>query len=173
MGDLINGDLVRHESLGVGRVEQTSGYGEGQKCTVYFARGDLSTFASRSELTSLSPEEVTAYELVRLAVEEIRREDLPAIGLGERWKGGEFVLKPSDPALQSKTVPMEVFFHKIVMVRDRLRVMEQQINGHKALSGADKFALQQYITRIYGSLTTFNFLFKEKKDHFVGQKAED
>jgi hypothetical protein len=173
VGDLIKGDLVRHEGFGVGRVEQTSGYGEGQKCTVYFARGDRSTFAARSELTSLSPEEVTAYELVRLAVEEIRKEELPAIEPGERWKGGELVLKPADPALQPKTVPMEVFFHKIVMVRDRLRVMEQQINGHKALSDAEKVALQQYITRIYGSLTTFNILFKEKKDHFVGQKGED
>ena len=173
MGDLIKGDLIRHESFGIGRVEQTSGYGEGQKCTVYFARSDRSTFAPRSELTTLSPEEVTAYELVRLAVEEIRKEDLPAMELGERWKGGELVLKPSDPALQPKILPIEMFFHKIVMVRDRLRVMEQQINAHKGLADAEKVSLQQYITRIYGSLTTFNVLFKEKKDFFVGQKGED
>jgi hypothetical protein len=173
MSDLIKGDLIRHESFGIGRVEQTSGYGEGQKCTVHFARSDRSTFAPRSELTPLSPEEVTAYELVRLAVEEIRKEELPAMELGERWKGGELVLKPADPALQPKSLPIEMFFHKIVMVRDRLRVMEQQINAHKGLADAEKINLQQYITRIYGSLTTFNVLFKEKKDCFVGQKGED
>ena len=173
MGDLIKGDLIRHESFGIGRVEQTSGYGEAQKCTVHFARSDRSTFAPRPELTTLSPEESTAYELVRLAVEEIRKEDLPAMELGERWKGGELVLKPADPALQPKILPIGMFFHKIVMVRNNLRVLEQKINGHEKLTDADKVEMQQYITRIYGSLTTFNVLFKEKKDFFVGQKGED
>jgi hypothetical protein len=71
-----------------------------------------------------------------------------------------------------KSLPIETFFHKVVMVRDRLRVMEAQINGHKVLTDAEKIDLQQYLTRIYGSLTTFNVLFKDKKDHFVGQKGE-
>jgi hypothetical protein len=92
----------------------------------------------------------------------------PIIPLGDKWKRGNLVLQPGTPGLQSKEIPIEVFFHKIVMVRDRVRVMEQQINTSN-LSDEEKVNLQQYITRIYGSLTTFNVLFKEKEHHFVGE----
>jgi hypothetical protein len=91
--------------------------------------------------------------------------------MGDRWEGGTLVLQPSDPGLKAKELPLEIFFHKIVMLRDRLRVLEQQINSHKKLSDEDKVNLQQYITRIYGSLTTFNVLFKEREDWFVGEKG--
>jgi hypothetical protein len=93
------------------------------------------------------------------------------VRLGDRWIGGSFLLQPADKTLKPKEIPIEDFFHKIVMLRDRLRVMEQQVNAHKKLSDEDKVNLQQYITRIYGSLTTFNVLFKNKEQWFVGDKG--
>ena len=93
------------------------------------------------------------------------------VELGAKWEGGTMTLKPGNPNLQAKEMPIETFFHKIVMVRDRLRVLEQNINSHAGLSDEDKVNLQQYITRIYGSLTSFNILFSEKEDFFVGSKA--
>ncbi len=93
------------------------------------------------------------------------------VELGARWEGGKIILQPGNPGLQAKEIPVEVFFHKIVMVRDRLRVLEQNINSHAGMSDEDKVNLQQYITRIYGSLTSFNILFNEKEDYFIGSKS--
>jgi hypothetical protein len=93
------------------------------------------------------------------------------VPLGDRWKGGTMLLQPADKTQKPKEVPVDVFFHKIVMLRDRLRVMEQQINAHKIMTDEEKVNLQQYITRIYGTLTTFNVLFRNKEDWFVGEKG--
>ena len=93
------------------------------------------------------------------------------VAIADKWKGGQLVLQPGDGNLSSKNIPIDTFFHKIVMVRDRLRVMEQKINTHQGLADQDKVELQQYITLIYGSLTTFNILFKNKSDQFVGEKT--
>lgn len=92
--------------------------------------------------------------------------------LGDRWQTGTMVLKPKDPSLQAKEVPLETFFHKIVMVRDRLRVLEQKINSSE-LPDAAKVDLQQYVTKCYGSLTSFNVLFRDAEDRFAGSGKDD
>ena len=86
--------------------------------------------------------------------------------IGRRWEGGTMVLRPADPEQQSKELEIEAFFHKIVMLRDRLRVLEAKLNGHDKLSDQEKVELQGYITKCYGTLTTFNTLFRDKADHF-------
>lgn len=93
------------------------------------------------------------------------------VPLGDKWLGGTMVLQPKDTNLKPKEIPVADFFHKVVMLRDRLRVLEQNINSHKKLSDEDKVNIQQYITRCYGSLTTFNVLFKNKEQYFVGDKS--
>ena len=92
------------------------------------------------------------------------------VDLGDKWINGTLILRPEDPDMKEKEMEIDIFFHKIVMVRDRLRVMEQRINS-SALIDEEKVNLQQYITRIYGSLTSFNILFKYKDDHFKGSKS--
>ena len=94
------------------------------------------------------------------------------VKLGDRWQGGTLVLMPKDSSIKPKEIPIEIFFHKIVMARDRLRVLEQNINSNKKLTDEEKVNLQQYITRIYGSLTTFNLLFKNKEHWFEGDKSD-
>jgi hypothetical protein len=91
--------------------------------------------------------------------------------IADRWSGGQLVLKPGKTGTQEKTVPIESFFRKITAVRDRLRVLEQRINGHPKLGDEDKAQLQDYITRAYGSLTTFNVFFSDPVDRFVGTKS--
>lgn len=93
------------------------------------------------------------------------------VPIGDKWKGGKIILEPGQANLASKEMPIDTFFHKIVMVRDRLRVMEQKINSSN-LEEIEKIEMQQYITRIYGSLTSFNVLFKMPSSNFVGEKSK-
>ncbi|MEM7086508.1 MAG: hypothetical protein AAF489_10020 [Bacteroidota bacterium] len=95
------------------------------------------------------------------------------VPIADKYKGGTLVLQPKDPNLSNKEIPINTFFHKIVMLRDRLRVMEQKINSNKQLDDQDKVDLQQYITRCYGSLTTFNVLFKNNSQHFKGDSSKN
>lgn len=165
---------VRHPQYGVGVVKQIS---EGT-AEIKFDEGLRTVAPEPSGLTPAEPQiQVTGLEtplnqfiqqtvdavVTRLGLE--KPESFAAI-LGSRWHNGRLVMHPSDPTVLSKEVPLETFFHKIVMMRNQLRVLEQKINGHEKLSDAEKVEMQQYITRCYGSMTTFNVLFKEKEDQF-------
>ncbi len=119
-----------------------------------------------NDLVSLADIEVLLVNVIRKYSDLQER-----VELGNKWIGGKVTMIPGDTSLKSKEVPIDVFFSKIVMLRDRLRVLEQHINSNKKLSEEDKLNLQQYITRCYGSLTTFNVLFKYTTDHFVGEKG--
>lgn len=176
---------MENKSLGIGSRMRHQSYGDGvligislEYFRIQFFKGGLKEVSRESkELevvefvesnnASLSLEEVEGvlYDIVS-RLQPDKDETIP---LGNKWTGGKLVMEPGDLSLQAKEIPIETFFHKIVMVRDRLRVLEQNINSHKVLSDEEKVHLQQYITRIYGSLTTFNVLFKSKEDHFKGE----
>lgn len=109
----------------------------------------------------------------RDVLRDVIREELglAEVELGGRWVGGEMILKPGKEGTQEKRIPIESLFHKVVMIRDKLRVLEQKVNGHPGLSDEDKVQMQQYVTACYGSLTTFNVLFATREEGFTGQKG--
>jgi hypothetical protein len=113
-------------------------------------------------------------EEFRNVLREVIRDELGlhTASLGSRWEGGEVILKPGKEGTADKRIPIESLFHKIVMVRDKLRVLEQKLNSHPTLTDADKVQLQQYVTQCYGSLTTFNVLFADRDDGFIGQRGK-
>jgi len=165
------GMKVRHPQYGVGVVKSLAGqtaeikFDDAQR-TIAPASSDLQPAEATATLSEL---EMPLANLIRdtahAVVEALQKEALVE-GLATRWQRGTLIMQPADSSLQSKEVPLETFFHKIVMIRNNLRVLEQKVNASNNLSEADKFDLQQYITRCYGSLTTFNILFKNKDDHF-------
>jgi len=124
------------------------------------------------EAVETPPDLVSYDDMEKSLIRVLRRfSDLQeTVPLGQKWTGGRMVLYPGDKSLKEKEIPIETFFHKIVMIRDRVRVMEQKINASN-LTDEEKVDLEQYISRIYGSLTTFNVLFKNKEDQFTGEKA--
>ena len=126
-------------------------------------------FAVPEELLDMTPEEF------RAVLRDVIRDELGAgeVDLGGRWSGGEVVLKPGKEGTAEKRFSIESFFHKVVMIRDKLRVLEQRINAHPKLSDEEKVQMQQYVTGCYGTLTTFNVLFADKDDGFSGQKGSD
>ena len=117
------------------------------------------------ELTDMTRDEFAQ------AIRDALKEDDAEVRLAPKWEGGTVVLRPGDPQAQPKEIPLDALLHKVVMIRDRLRVLEQRINAHEKLSDAEKVDMQQYVTRCYGSLTTFNVLFREERDKFVGEKS--
>ena len=173
-------------TLGIGTRLQHTQYGPGVIVGVKYAvylisfihHGIKEIDKTDTHLDEIIPEnvseEIETHSEVESSLLKILRlwgglsENVP---LGDKWRGGTMILQSGDKSIKPKEIPIDAFFHKIVMARDRLRVLEQQINGHKGLSDEDKVNLQQYITRIYGSFTTFNVLFRNKEQWFVGEKG--
>jgi hypothetical protein len=168
------GMKVRHPQYGVGTVKTIAE----KTAEIRFEEGlrtiepDLSGTTEAEPNAAITGLEVPLKQFVESAVEAVigrlgfERPDAVAELLGVRWHKGRAVLHPADPTLQTKEVPLEVLFHKIVGIRNQLRVLEQKINAHPQLNDGEKVEMQQYVTRCYGSLTTFNLLFKEKEDQF-------
>ena len=168
------GMRVRHPEYGVGEVKSIGG----QMADVRFDDSTRTVSPEGAGLTVVDTQVTLNHlelplpflieQVVEATVKELGLEKAESFiaQLGVRWHGGKMVLHPADPTLQTKELPLEVFFHKIVMMRNQLRVMEQKINAHPQMSDADKVDLQQHLTKCYGSMTTFNLLFKEKTDQF-------
>ncbi len=172
--DLRIGLQVRHPRYGVGVVKALTEH----TADISFDDGLRTVDPTLSELTlaeptaNLSELQMPLATLIRQTAQAmadalgLEPPEQIVEGLANRWQSGTLALRPADSSLQPKELPLETFFHKIVMIRNNLRVLEQRVNASEKLSDADKFDLQQYITRCYGSLTTFNILFKEKEDQF-------
>ena len=169
------GSRVEHPEFGKGVIIQV--YNDSYEIT-FMDYGVKSLARSFDNLKVLdyrgSEDDLLSFEKVEKVVRKLltSMSDIQEVlTLGDKWRGGSLIMQPGNRELKPKEMPIDTFFHKIVMLRDRLRVMEQKINTSKGLDDQDKVALQQYITRIYGSLTSFNILFADKEDQFIGDKG--
>jgi hypothetical protein len=167
------GSRIKHPDLGMGVVTNVTS----KQYWVTFIESGLETIdvdSSFEVIEALEDEvdSVSFYEVERTLKNLLQKwsDVSQVVPIADKWKGGKLIMEPGTPTA-NKEVPIDTFFHKIVMVRDRIRVMEQKINASN-LDEAEKIDLQQYITRIYGSLTTFNVLFKSTNDYFVGEKTK-
>lgn len=168
------GSRINHTEFGKGVVTNVSS----KEYWVTFIDGGLETIDLNSEFEVIEAAEnevdtISFYDVEQGLLSILKKWNGlgEPVAIGDKWKGGNMKLEPGQAGLAHKDVPIDVFFHKIVMLRDRLRVMEQKINA-STIEEIEKVELQQYITRIYGSLTTFNVLFKSQNDYFVGEKTK-
>ena len=169
------GMRVHHPRYGVGTVKALTE----QTADIVFGDAPRTIAPEARELTpaeataTLSELQLPLAQLIRETAHAVvdalglEKRDTVTQGIGARWTGGKLVLQPAEASLQPKEIPLETFFHKIVMIRNNLRVLEQKVNASDRLNDGEKFEMQQYITRCYGSLTTFNVLFKSKEDQFT------
>lgn len=167
------GSRIKHNSLGEGVVVNV----KAASYLITFMNEGMKEIPADHKLEVIEkidpdPDLVSLFDVERTLTSILKKylDATENVSLGTKWINGKIILVPGDSKLSSKEIPMDVFFHKIVMVRDRLRVMEQRINASN-LSEEEKINLQQYITKIYGSLTSFNILFKRIEDQFTGEKS--
>lgn len=176
------------EALGIGSRVKHSNYGDGVVINVkpltyvitFIEYGRKEFKKEDPDLTVVDAVEpdtdlVSLFDIERTLTHIIKKyADYPEmVEMGKKWSGGKMILKPGDANLASKEIPIEQFFHKIVMIRDRMRTLEQRINANPKLDDEEKVNIQQYITRCYGTLTTFNVLFKYEHDQFSGEKGKE
>jgi hypothetical protein len=169
------GSRVKHPALGDGVIIKLYKIAYDVCFFTYGIKQVAKEYTQWEIIDAIEPESMASFTEAEKALRKILKEYngiKEVVELGDKWQGGTMILKPSDDSLKSKEIPIDTFFHKIVMVRDRLRVIEQRINSSKLLTDEDKVNLQQYITRSYGSLTSFNILFKYKEDHFKGSSSK-
>ncbi len=177
MDELTAGTRVDHPRYGEGIVSKNNitayeiFFERGGKIEISKRNTDLSVIEFNEETKSKTGLNLKEVEEVITYVMDKYNGLSEIVELGDKWQGGTLELKPSNPSLKPKEIPIEAFFRKIIMVRDRLRVLEQNINSNKFLPDKEKINIQQYITRAYGSLTSFNVLFADKEDYFVGVKS--
>lgn len=168
------GSRVEHEHFGKGVVVEVSS----ETYTVWFKSQNAAKFINKDfnlrvieQVADTSATGNISIADIEEALENIlerRLHEMQIVPMGNKWNNGMMILKPADDSLQPKEVPIETFFHKIVIVRDRLRLIEQKVNANKVLTDEEKVDIQQYISAVYGSLTTFNVLFKETHHQFKG-----
>ncbi len=168
------GSRINHDTLGKGVITNVSE----KAYWVTFIDSGIETIAIDSEFEIIEAahdavDAVSFFDVESSLVSILKKwsDTSEVVHIADKWKGGKLILEPGEAGLKNKEMPIDTFFHKITMVRDRLRVMEQKINSSE-LSEQEKIDLQQYITRSYGSLTSFNVLFKLKTQQFVGQRSK-
>ena len=171
------GTRIEHEKYGEGIISENNA----MTYKIIFVRGGEIEFSKLNVELNVLERAETDDDQPKLNIREVERMLTHVLAkyngieykaeLGKKWQGGTMILQPADKELKPKDMPIETFFHKIVMMRDRLRVLEQNINSSGSLTDEEKVNLQQYISRIYGSMTSFNILFEDKEDYFVGLKG--
>ncbi len=168
------GSRVKHPAFGDGVVIRLHAIAYDICFTIYGIKTVGKDYEKMDIVEAIPAEDPVTFSAAEKSLIKILRTHLDGmeeVAIGDRWEGGNLILQPADKSLKAKEMPIEDFFHKIVMTRDRLRVLEQRINSNAQLSDTEKINLQQYITKIYGSLTTFNVLFKYKEHYFTGEKS--
>ena len=162
------GTIIKHHHLGRGRI---AGY-DGPFYIVHFKGESKKIPFTYRDMEAVEPQMDPELSRIREVVQQVLGDYgwiETELEMGTRWIGGTMRLIPGKEGTQPKDIPIEAFLKKVIAVREKLRVLEQKINNHPNLSQEEKIELEAYVTRCYGSLTTFNVLFADKDSQFKGE----